>query len=426
MTVHLSRPFPSSTLQNQVFSKSRPSTSRTISCSCLNRSTKFKKDYTSVMIVPTGVGAAIGGYAGDALPVARALSSVVDCLISHPNVLNAAMLYWPMPNALYVEGYALDRFAEGLWALQPVHQNKVGLVLDAGIEEELRFRHLQVADAARASLGLPVVEYVVTDAPLEVEMWANPKSGQSTGRIKHPDALLRAVQSLVNLSGVDAIAVVGRFPDEDIQETDDYRQGVGIDILAGVEAIISHLVVREFCIPCAHAPALLPPPLCPSLSPKSAAEEFIDLSSSQQQLGYTFLPCVLAGLSNAPQYLDLKSASLEKGCILASDVDSVILPIDACGGDGALAFACSERKKPLIIAVEENETVLHDTPNNLGIEAVKVANYWEAIGVVASHKAGVNPHSLRRNRIKNLRGASMMPANGHAVSSAKAIAWIEN
>lgn len=47
---------------------------------------QWKRDYTSVMIVPTGVGASIGGYAGDALPVARALSSVVDCLISHPNV----------------------------------------------------------------------------------------------------------------------------------------------------------------------------------------------------------------------------------------------------------------------------------------------------------------------------------------------------
>lgn len=77
------------------------------------------------MIVPTGVGAAIGGYAGDALPVARALASVVDCLITHPNVLNAAMLYWPMHNVLYVEGYALDRFAEGSWALEPVHQNRV-------------------------------------------------------------------------------------------------------------------------------------------------------------------------------------------------------------------------------------------------------------------------------------------------------------
>lgn len=47
----------------------------------------------------------------------------------------------------------------------------------------------------------------------------------------------------------------------------------GIDLLAGVEAIISHLVVKEFRIPCAHAPALLPVPPCPSLCPKSAAEE---------------------------------------------------------------------------------------------------------------------------------------------------------
>jgi hypothetical protein len=41
-------------------------------------------------------------------------------------------------------------------------------VLDSRIEEDLRLRHLQVADAARASLGLPVAEYIVTDAPLEV------------------------------------------------------------------------------------------------------------------------------------------------------------------------------------------------------------------------------------------------------------------
>lgn len=44
----------------------------------------------------------------------------------------------------------------------------MGIVLDAGIEEELRIRHLQVADAARASLGLPVIEWIVTDTPLQV------------------------------------------------------------------------------------------------------------------------------------------------------------------------------------------------------------------------------------------------------------------
>ncbi|KAG6470642.1 hypothetical protein ZIOFF_071719 [Zingiber officinale] len=139
-------------------------------------------------------------------------------------VLNAAMLYWPMPNVLYVEGYALDRFAEGLWALQPVHQNKIGLIFDAGMEEELRIRHLQVADAARASLGLPLMEYIVTDSPLEVEKWIDPFCGKSTGRIQHPDSLLRAVHTLVSKSLVNAVAVVGRFPDDD-EGTEDYRQG---------------------------------------------------------------------------------------------------------------------------------------------------------------------------------------------------------
>lgn len=56
----------------------------------------------------------------------------------------------------------------------------------------------------------------------------------------------------------------------------------GVDALAGVEAVISHLVVKEFQVPCAHAPALSPTPLCKSLSPKSAAEEVsntLDFSS---------------------------------------------------------------------------------------------------------------------------------------------------
>ncbi|XP_020251819.1 uncharacterized protein LOC109829125 [Asparagus officinalis] len=308
------------------------------------------------------------------------------------------MLYWPTTNMLYVEGYALDRFAEGSWALEPVHQNRVGLVLDAGMEEELRIRHLQVADATRASLGLPVVEYIVTDTPLEVEIWIDPTCGKSTGRIKHPGSLLRAVHALVNKSNINAVAVVGRFPDDDIDEIEDYRQGKGVDLLAGVEAVISHLVVKEFQIPCAHSPALSPLPLTSSLSPRSAAEE----------LGYTFLPCVLAGLSRAPQYVVEKPGSLEAGYVLASDVDSVLLPIDACGGDGALAFARRGLKnKPLIIAVEENGTVLDDTPEKLGIEAVKVSNYWEAVGVIAAHKAGVDPWALRREGINNIRGSIM-------------------
>ncbi len=124
-----------------------------------------QRPYTVVLIIPTGIGAAIGGYAGDALPVARAIASCSDRLITHPNVLNGAQLYWNLPNALYVEGYGLDKFASGYWGLRPMHQNRVGLILDQGIEPDLRLRHIQAADATRATLGLNLTDYVVTDAP---------------------------------------------------------------------------------------------------------------------------------------------------------------------------------------------------------------------------------------------------------------------
>jgi len=34
---------------------------------------------------------------------------------------------------------------------------------------------------------------------------------------------------------------------------------------------------------------------------------------------------------------------------------------------------------------------------------LNVRNYWEAIGVVAAHKAGVNPNALRRQGIDHLK-----------------------
>ena len=147
--------------------------------------------FTVVLIVPTGVGAAIGGYAGDALPVAKTIASVCDRLITHPNVLNGAQLYWPSDNTYYVEGYGLDRFAAREWGLRPVKQNKVGLLLDRAIEPELRLRQIQAADATRATLGLNITDYVVTDAPLGVEL-RTADSGASWGTIGNPGSLLQS------------------------------------------------------------------------------------------------------------------------------------------------------------------------------------------------------------------------------------------
>ncbi|MBF2025375.1 MAG: DUF3326 domain-containing protein [Oscillatoriales cyanobacterium C42_A2020_001] len=342
----------------------------------------MKRPYTTVLIVPTGIGAAIGGYAGDALPVARSLAQVSDCLITHPNVLNGAQLYWNLPNALYVEGYGLDQFAAGTWGLSLVHQNRIGLILDQGIEPDLQVRHLQAADATRATLGLHLTEYVVTDAPLGVEL-KTAASGATWGTIANPDSLLRAAERAIQEAGAEAIAVVARFPDDSGTEAlQNYRQGKGVDPLAGAEAVISHLVVREFQVPCAHAPALSPLPLDPTISPRSAAEE----------LGYTFLPCVLVGLSRAPQFITNSNSA--GGQIWADQVDAVVVPATAFGGSAVMSLGRSRTNSPLVIAVRDNHTTMQVPPEFVGISAIRVNSYLEAVGMVAAHRAGVYPHAL--------------------------------
>jgi hypothetical protein len=347
------------------------------------------RPYTVMFIVPTGIGAAIGGYAGDALPVAKAMAQVADRLITHPNVMNGASLYWSLPNALYVEGYGLDQFAAGSWGLRPVHQNRVGLVLDQAIEPDLRLRHLQVADAARATLGLSLTDYVVTDAPLGVEL-RTADSGATWGTIQNPGSLLRAVEKLLTQAKAEAVAIVARFPDDPGTEAlMQYRHGQGVDPLAGAEAVISHLVVRTFQIPCAHAPALSPLPIDPTLSPRSAAEE----------LGYTFLPCVLVGLSRAPQFVISREATCPAGTIWANAVDALVIPASACGGSAVLSLSQTPTQ---IITVQENQTSLNVPAEALGIETIAVHSYLEALGVLVAHRAGLNPDSLR-SQIPNLQ-----------------------
>ena len=331
----------------------------------------------TLLVIPTGIGCAVGGYAGDALPSARLLAAASGCLITHPNVMNGAALYWSDPRIHYVEGSSLDRFAAGELFLRPVQQQRVGLLLDAGIEPELRQRHLQVADGCRASLGLDIGPVVITDVPLEVSLSLG-ASGVSWGQLGQPEALLRAGRQL-KAAGATAIAVVARFPDD--PESDAlaaYRQGSGVDALAGAEAVISHLLSRELDVPCAHAPALTPLPLDPDLDPRAAGEE----------LGFTFLPCVLVGLSRAPDLV----AKGNRTALSIEDVGAVVAPAGALGG--AAVLACAERGIP-VIAVD-NPCLLDVSAETLGLEVLPAASYSEAAGLLLALREGIAPAALRR------------------------------
>jgi hypothetical protein len=351
-----------------------------------------------LLVIPTGIGCHIGGYAGDGLPAARLLAAASGCLITHPNVMNGAALYWSDPRIHYVEGWALNRFAAGDLALAPVRQRQVGLLLDAGIEPELRQRHLQVADACRATLGLAVGPVLTTERPLGVAL-SRSSSGASGGGLLHPDELLRAGERLRE-AGATAIAVVTRFPDDNgQQELAAYRGGNGVDGLAGAEAVISHLLGRHLGIPCAHAPALAPLPLEIGLDPRAAAEE----------LGHTFLPCVLVGLSRAPDLVPLlppsplaASAVLPAGAIHPGGIGAVVAPAGALGGEAVLR--CAERGLP-VIAVQGNACVLEVTGAALGIAVLPAASYAEAAGLVLALREGIAPQALVRP-LASLGGAA--------------------
>ena len=338
----------------------------------------------TLMIVPTGIGCQVGGFAGDALPSARLLAAASGCLITHPNVINGASLYWRDPRMHYVEGYGLDRFASSAWGLRPRRNQRIGLLLDAGIESDLQVRHRQVAEGCRATLGLDVNAVVRTDEPLGVHL-SSGDSGTSWGTLDRPDALLRAGERL-KAAGSTAIAVVARFPDElESEELAAYRHGAGVDALAGAEAVISHLLVRHLQIPCAHAPALEALPLDDDLDPRAAGEE----------LGYTFLACVLVGLSRAPDLLDLSSGcSIAPDDLVADQLGALVVPDGALGGEAVLA--CLERNVP-VIAVS-NPGVLSVSAEALGVgcQVLKAGSYAEAAGLVTALREGIAIPALGR------------------------------
>ncbi len=338
---------------------------------------------TVIFLVPTGVGASIGGFAGDALPFVRALSQVAY-VITHPNVCNGGSLYWPLDDVLYVEGYGLDQFCADRWALRPVFQNRIGLLLDVAMDSIERAHHLNVAQGAAATLGLNIVGYGFTNRPVGVKLrdyGDSSSSNPSWGTIEDPETLLEGAKRLVQ-AGADALAVVVHFPE--VEDTA-YEQGKGVDPIAGVEAVISHLLVKTLGIPCAHAP---------SLSSTATTVSEVHPRVCGEVIGHTFLPSVLVGLSRAPQFIPVSNGHLAPTDLRAQDVDLVITPAHSCGGAGILALA-GRSSAPLVLAVEENETVLEVPPEPLGIKALRVATYLEAIGAVAAFGAGVDPARLR-------------------------------
>ena len=312
---------------------------------------------TGAFIVPTGIGASIGGFAGDASFWARKFASKCK-LIVNPNVVNAACFSGITENMLYVEGYSLDDFFKGKISLTPSLNNKIGVIFDKSISKPVLNVHINTMNAVETVYGVNICGYEITDEEVGVEFFVD-KSGASMGNVNNLETLKKAAQKLIE-KGAEAIAIVCHFPDE---QGDDYANGIGVDPVGGVEAIISHYISKEFSIPCAHAPAF---------SDISISTEIVDKRCSAEYITPTFLPCILLGLNQAPK-LELK------GEISVHDVDFLVMPYNALGGIPVLEMIKLGKK---VYAVKENESVLNVTPEIFAPNCILVNSYKEIINTI--------------------------------------------
>ncbi len=295
-----------------------------------------------VFIVPTGIGAAIGGYAGDASSYARNFSKIAK-LIVNPNVVNAGGFSGINDNMLYVEGYSLNEFFKGNINLNPSFENKIGVVFDKAIPQDVLNIHINTINAVKTVYGIDIFGYEVTQQDAGVEFNLD-SDGVSSGSVKNIETLIEAAKKLI-ANGADAIAVVCMFEDpEDMNE--DYANGEGTDPVGGVEAIISHCMSKALKVPVAHSPAF---------ADYSISSEIVNPKSSSEYITPTFLPCVLIGLSNAPKFVN-------KGGIGIDKVDFLVMPYDSLGC--IPVFEALKNNIPVYV-VKENTTALNVTNNLL-------------------------------------------------------------
>jgi hypothetical protein len=343
--------------------------------------------FVAAMLVPTGVGATMGGFAGDATPYLNLLASVTDVLITHPNVANAAVFQKLPENALYVEGYGLDHFMQGLWALRPVRGNKVGVVLDAGMPPEMRVLHINTINAVKSVYGVDIIGYLDTESPIETGLQITP-SGCSSGYLSNPNVVLKACRQL-QAQGATAIALCTLLPDpeaEDHAMETQYKEGGGVDPIGGIEAILSHLVVSELGIPCANAPVFTWEKALP------VTDEILDPRTAAEFIAPTFLPCVLTGLHRSPVLIERPLA--QPGDFTIDHLSALVVPANALGGLPVLA--AMQRNIP-IIAVENNQTVLSMQADCFTAAPVErracirhAHSYEEAAGILQTMRLGLN------------------------------------
>ncbi len=351
------------------------------------RRTENTESFNVVLLVPTGIGAEIGGHAGDAGPLARMLAEVSDTLILHPNVVNASDLNEIPDNALYVEGSVMSRFMMGTVGLQRIRSNRVLVVIDAHRDNLFINAAVNAVSGARASYGLLCPEVVCLDPPVTLKANFSP-SGRAVGRVEELENLCDLLDQRAEQFDAVAVSSVIDVPHEFHQGYFD-ANGSMVNPWGGVEAMLTHTLSGLYNVPTAHSP------MFESREIANMDPGIVDPRMAAEAVSTTFLQCTLKGLQRSPRIITDVNAMNDPGVLTAADVACLVIP-DGCLGLPTLAAL---EHGIIVIAVFENRNLLKNDLSSLAWrpgQFYPVENYWEAVGVIAALRAGIDPRTVRR------------------------------
>lgn len=318
-----------------------------------------------VFIVPTGIGAEIGGHSGDATPAAKLVASCCDKLFVHPNVVNASDINEMTENMLYVEGSILDRFLEGQIGLEEVYSNKILLVVNSPVTPEI----INAVSGARATIGADIK---ILELKTPLRMAAKLVDGKASGDVYGVD---EAIQQ-INIYDFDVLVVNTPIETDDDNVRNYLIQDGGTNVWGGVEAKLSKIMSEKLNKPVIHAPV-------ENSEIFKTFNDVVDPRKAAELVSLCYLHCCLKGGHVAPKI------SLKDTAYWNTDIDFLISPINVFGRPH---IACVKSNIPIIV-VKENKTVLDDKmPNNV----IVANNYLEVAGIIKAKQAGVSISSVRR------------------------------
>ncbi|MEE8114933.1 MAG: DUF3326 domain-containing protein, partial [Nitrososphaerales archaeon] len=284
--------------------------------------------FNAVLLIPTGIGAEIGGHAGDSTAVAQLLAQNCDTLVIHPNIVNASDINEMPPNSLYVEGSIITRMLMGTIGLQPVRANRVLVVIDQHESRHFIDIAINSVSAARAIYGLNCPEVVCLETPIRMKA-RYAESGRAVGHVTGLERCLEFLEETQNCFDAIAFSSTIHVPFEYHLGYFE-RKGEMVNPWGGVEAMLTHTMSSIFNVSTAHSP------MFENQEIETLETGIVDPRMAAEAVSGAFLQCILKGLQRSPKIITDPLIVVRSEIFSVEDVSCLVIP-NGCLGLPTLA-----------------------------------------------------------------------------------------